>query len=388
MYGQVSGNPAAVGGRLVEVVLQRPVLLIAAVAAAAVVLATGVYLLQRFTAPTSEQFVAALEELEEVVVLMHPTPDPDAMASAMAVATLAESVDTDATIQYPGKIRRSENRAFEAVLECEFDRIVTDIDLVADDVVLVDHNEPRGFTGADGVDPYAVIDHHPGDGEGRAFTDVRPDHGSCSSILAEYLADRGHGDTGDRPLPSRLATGLLYGIQSDTTSFTRGCTSPEFDAASYLFPAAGADDLDRIANPEIDDETLDVKSRAIRRRRDDGGGPFLVSHVGSIGARESLSAAADELIRLEGITAVVVTGEENGELHASGRSQDDRVHMGKTLEVAFDDLPDASFGGHSRMGGGRVSLPGGGRTNPPELATDGGSTELHAQLFAAMNGEL
>ncbi|PSQ37265.1 RNA-binding protein [Halobacteriales archaeon QS_9_70_65] len=285
---------------------------------------------------------------------MHPTPDPDAMASAMAVAILAESVDTDATIQYPGKIRRSENRAFEAVLECEFDRIVTDIDLAADEVVLVDHNEPRGFTGADGVDPYAVVDHHPGDGEGRAFTDVRPGHGSCSSILAEYLADRGHGDTGDRPLPSRLATGLLYGIQSDTTSFTRGC----------------------------------VKSRAIRRRRDDGGGPFLVSHVGSIGARESLSAAADELIRLEGITAVVVTGEKNGELHASGRSQDDRVHMGKTLEVAFDDLPDASFGGHSRMGGGRVSLPGGGRTNPPELATDGGSTELHAQLFAAMNGEL
>ncbi|PSQ14215.1 hypothetical protein BRD02_10090 [Halobacteriales archaeon QS_8_69_73] len=131
-----------------------------------------------------------------------------------------------------------------------------------------------------------------------------------------------------------------------------------------------------------------VHAGLIRRRRDDGGGPFLVSHVGSIGARESLSAAADELIRLEGITAVVVTGEENGELHASGRSQDDRVHMGKTLEVAFDDLPDASFGGHSRMGGGRVSLPGGGRTNPPELATDGGSTELHAQLFAAMNGEL
>ena len=386
MYGQVSGNPAAVGGRLVEVVLQRPVLLVAVVAAAAVVLAAGVYLLQRFTAPASERFVAALEELEEVVVLMHPTPDPDAMASAMAVATLAESVDTDATIQYPGQIRRSENRAFEAVLECEFDRIVTDIDLVADEVVLVDHNDPRGFVGADGIDPYAVVDHHPGDGKGRAFTDVRPDHGSCSSILAEYLADRGHGDAGDRPLPSRLATGLLYGIQSDTTSFTRGCTSAEFDAASYLFPAADADELDRIANPEIDDDTLEVKSRAIRRRRVDG--PFLVSHVGSIDARDSLSAAADELIRLEGITAVVVTGETDGELHASGRSQDDRVHMGKTLEVAFDGLPDANFGGHSRMGGGRVSLPDAGRTEPPRLAADGGPTGLHARLFAAMNGEL
>ena len=388
MQPRSAENATAVAGRSLVKLLQEPELLAGVVIVALLLVALGAFLWRRLSRTRSDRFLAALADRNEVAVLMHPNPDPDSMASAMAVAALAETVDTDATIQYPGKIRRSENRAFEAVLECEFDRIVTDIDLAADEVVLVDHNEPRGFVGADGVDPYAVIDHHPGDGEGRAFTDVRPDHGSCSSILAEYLADRGHGDTGDRPLPSRLATGLLYGIQSDTTSFTRGCTSPEFDAASYLFPAASTDDLDRIANPEIDDETLDVKSRAIRRRRDDGGGPFLVSHVGSIGARESLSAAADELIRLEGITAVVVTGEENGELHASGRSQDDRVHMGKTLEVAFDDLPDASFGGHSRMGGGRVSLPGGGRTNPPELATDGGSTELHAQLFAAMNGEL
>ncbi len=386
MYGQVSGDPGAVGDRLVGAVVQQPALLVAVAVAAVVALVAGVYLLRRFTAPASERFVAALEDLDETAVLMHPNPDPDAMASAMAVATLAESVDTDATIQYPGQIRRSENRAFEAVLECEFDRIVTDIDLAADEVVLVDHNEPRGFTGADGIEPYAVVDHHPGDGEGRAFTDVRPDHGSCSSILAEYLADGGYGKGGDRPLPSRLATGLLYGIQSDTKSFTRGCTSAEFDAASYLFPAADADRLNRIANPEIDDETLEVKSRAIRRRRVDG--PFLVSHVGSIDTRDALSSAADELVRLEGITAAVVTGEENGELHASGRSQDDRVHMGKTLEVAFDGLEDASFGGHSRMGGGRVPLPDGGQTGPPELATDGGSTELHTQLFAAMNGEL
>ena len=386
MYGQVSGSPTAVGDRLVEAVLQQPVLLIAVAVAAAVVLAVGGYLWLRLATPAGERFVAAVGELEEVAVLMHPNPDPDAMASAMAVVTLAESVDTDATIQYPGEIRRPENRAFEVVLECAFERIVTDIDLAADEVVLVDHNEPRGFIGADGIDPYAVVDHHPGDGEGRAFTDVRPDHGSCSSILAEYLADEGYGTAGDRPLPSRLATGLLYGIQSDTTSFTRGCASAEFDAASYLFPAANANELDRIANPEIDDDTLEVKSRAIRRRRVDG--PFLVSHVGSIDTRDALSAAADELVRLEGITAVVVTGEADGELHASGRSQDDRVHMGKTLEVAFDGLPGASFGGHSRMGGGRIPLPDAGRTEPPRLAADGGPTGLHARLFAAMNGEL
>ena len=293
--------------------------------------------------PPGDRFRRVLANHEEVAVLMHPNPDPDAMASALSAAALAESAGTDATIQYAGQIRHPENRAFETVLACEFDRIVTDIDLAADRVVLVDHNEPRGFAGADGLDPYAVVDHHPGGGEGRAFTDVRPDRGSCASILTEYLRDQGYASRGgDRPLPSRLATALLYGIQSDTTSFTRGCTPAEFDAAAFLFPAADADSLDRIANPQVDGETLDVKATAIQRRRVDGS--FLVSHVGHLNNTDALPTAVEELVRLEGVTAAVVTGERNGTLHASGRSRDDRVHMGKTLDAALRDLPGRDRG--------------------------------------------
>ena len=317
---------------------------------------------------------------------MHPNPDPDSMASAMAVVALAETVDTDATIQYAGEIRHSENRAFEAVLDCEFDRIVTDIDLAANDVVLVDHNEPRGFPGAEGLTPLAVVDHHPGAGEGTEFTDVRPKRGSCAGILTEYLRQQGwHSRNGDRPLPSRLATGLLYGIQSDTTSFTRGCTPAEFDAAAFLFPAADADSLDRIANPQVDGETLDVKATAIQRRRVDGS--FLVSHVGHLDNTDALPTAVEELVRLEGVTAAVVTGERNGTLHASGRSRDDRVHMGKTLDAALETFPDATAGGHARMGGGQVPVPDGG-TLALDAVGDDAPKVLEDRLFAAMSGEL
>ncbi len=388
MQNRVADEAVTVGMRLLDQLLQQPVLAAGLVLAAVLGLVALVYLLRRLTRTKGDRFVAAVGKCDEVAVLMHPNPDPDAMASALAAAALAESVDTDATIQYAGQIRHPENRAFETVLECEFDRIVTDIDLAADHVVLVDHNEPRGFAGAEGIEPHAVVDHHPGDGVGRAFTDVRPDRGSCASIFTEYLRDQGYDTrTDDRRLPARLATALLYGIQSDTTSFTRGCTPAEFDAAAYLFPAADADSLDRIANPQVDGETLDVKATAIQRREVDGS--FLVSHVGRVDNTDALPTAVEELVRLEGVTAAVVTGERNGTLHASGRSRDDRVHMGKALDAAFGSFPEASAGGHARMGGGQIPLPDGGTVGLPDAVEDEEAPqELEARLFAAMNGEL
>ncbi|WP_178916227.1 bifunctional oligoribonuclease/PAP phosphatase NrnA [Natronomonas gomsonensis] len=381
MERQAVGEAAAVSQRALDALVQRPelVLLIVFLVAAAFL---GGRLFSRYVRRTpGDRLAAALADRDRVVVLMHPNPDPDAMASAMGVAAIAETVGTSAVIQHPGRIRHSENRAFETVLECDFDRIERMAELETEAVVLVDHNEPRGFEGAEYVHPYAVVDHHPGNGEGLTFTDVRPDRGSCASIVAEYLQDRGwsvnHDDDG-RTVTPRLATGLLYGIQSDTTAFTRGCTPAEFDAAAYLFPAADADSLDRIANPQVDGETLEVKARAINHRRIDGS--FLVSRVGELSNLDALATAAEELVRLEGVSAAVVLGEHEGTLHFSGRSRDDRVHMGKALEKALEPLSDASAGGHARMGGGQASLP---------AATDGGTPEdIESRLFDAMNGTI
>lgn len=367
-------------GGVTQFALENPRTAAVAVAAfAGVLVAIGIVRYLRRSKAT--RLLETLEPLESISVLMHPNPDPDAMASALGVTELAESVDTDVTIQYAGEIRHPENRAFETVLELDFDRIESADDLF-DDVVLVDHNVVRGFDSAKEVDPVAIVDHHPGDGEGIEFTDVRPDRGSCASIVASYLQDRGWApaaETDAKTLGPELATGLLYGIQADTTAFTRGCTAAEFDAAAYLFPAADPDALDRIANPQIDTETLDVKARAIEERHIDGS--FLVSQVGTVSNLDSLPQAADELIRLEGVSAAVVTGERDGELHLSGRSRDDRVHMGKSIKAAISGIPGGSGGGHARMGGGQIDLSDSsdGETSP---------AEVEDRLFAAMNGSL
>jgi nanoRNase/pAp phosphatase (c-di-AMP/oligoRNAs hydrolase) len=348
-------------GRAAEFVSANPEL-VAAVVVGLVVTVAATYAVFRYRRPMGVLFKSVLADREEVSVLMHPNPDPDAMAAAIGVATLAEQLDVDTTLQFSGQIRHQENRAFRTVLDLELDCIDHVSELSAEDVVLVDHNSPRGFAGAEGVLPLAVVDHHPGEGNGESFTDVRTDYGATASIVAEYFRDIGAkpvppdqhaSEIGARyTIPSEVATGLLYGILADTKHLTAGCDDADFAAAGYLYPGVDEDLLDRIANPQVSAEVLEVKARAIAGRKVQGS--FAVSDVGGISNVDAVPQAADELMQLEGVTAVVVCGERDGIVYLSGRSRDDRVHMGRALEAAVSDIPNASAGGHARMGGGQI----------------------------------
>ncbi|EMA41793.1 DHH family phosphoesterase [Halobiforma nitratireducens] len=337
-----------------------------------------------FRRPPGVRLRRLLEEYDEVAVLMHPNPDPDAMGCAMAVAAIADSVSTESTLQFSGEIRHQENRAFRTVLDLDLESIDSSSELAADAVVLVDHNTPRGFTGAQNVEPVGVVDHHPGNGTGTRFTDVRTEYGAASTILVEYIRGIGTADDGEDgvDLTSELATGLLYGIQSDTNHLTNGCSRAEFDACAFLFDEIDEDLLERIANPQVSDDVLQVKATAITEKRVEGS--FAVCDVGTASNVDAIPQAADELMHLEGVTAVVVYGENDGTIHLSGRSRDDRVHMGESLRHAVSDIPMANAGGHARMGGGQVSVDHMNGIGP----SDGISREeFEKRLFSALAGE-
>jgi len=387
--GQV--DAASRADAVTGLVREDPLLVgLAALVALLLVVALGL-VVRRLRRTDGEQLARVLADRDAVSVLMHPNPDPDAMASALGVARLAEANGVTAHLQYAGQIRHQENRAFETVLDLDFEPIENAGDIVAESVVLVDHNEPRGFNGARGVDPVAVVDHHPGGGTGREFTDVRPENGSCASILAEYFEEMGWDPVpperepghGDDELPSTVATGLLYGVHSDTNRLTKGCSEAEFAASAYLYDGVDEDRLERIANPEVDAEVLDVKARAITER--DVRNAFAVSDVGTVSNADAIPQAADELLRLEGVTAVVVVGCKGDTLHLSGRSRDDRVHMGKTLETVVEDIPRASAGGHARMGGGQLSVDHMDGIGPSDGVA---RAEFVDRIFDAMSGDI
>jgi nanoRNase/pAp phosphatase (c-di-AMP/oligoRNAs hydrolase) len=362
---------------------------VAAVATGAVVLVVVAYAVLRYRRPAGVRLRRLLADLDEVAVLMHPNPDPDAMAAAMGVASLAEQVGTEATLQYSGGVRHQENRAFRTVLEVEMEEIDHVADIAAEPVVLVDHNEPRGFDGDDAVLPVAVIDHHPGSGSGEAFTDVRTGYGATASIVAEHFDDLGavpvppdqHASEADAEftVSSRLATGLVYGILADTDRFTAGASAADFAAAGFLYPGVDEELLERIGNPQVGSDVLETKARAIAGR--EVRGSFAVSDVGTVTNVDAIPQAADELMRLEGVTAVVVCGECDGVAHLSGRSRDDRVHMGRTIADLADDCPGGDGGGHARMGAGQIPVA---RTDGDGGLSEPERTDLADRVFDAL----
>lgn len=388
-------TPAQIDLGRAETLVQSYAGITVGVLVALVLLFLAGYVLLRSARPPGAELRKELGELEEVAILMHPNPDPDAMSAAMGIACLAEQVDTEATAQFAGQIRHQENRAFQTVLDLEFDQIEHVSDLAAEALILVDHNVPRGFAGAGDVLPFAVVDHHPGNGSGESFTDVRTDYGATASIVSEYFRDVGAEPVApdlhesevaaEYTLPSRIATGLLYGVLTDTNNLTSGCSAADFTASSYLFPGVDGDLLDRIAHPQVSAEVLEAKARAIAGRSVRG--PFAVSDIGQLSNVDAVPQAANELSQLEGVTAVVICGERNGTIYLSGRSRDDRVHMGRTLASAVEDIENASAGGHARMGGGQIER----EEEIPSMETGQERIDrsvLIERLFQAMEGDV
>ena len=273
---------------------------------------------------------------ETLAILAHRSPGPDSIASAVALAAIAESRDVEADILYAGEIGHQENRAFVNLLGIELTPMA-DTDLADyDTVALVDYAKASEPVIEGAVDVF--IDHFEPEVDYEAtFQDVRPNVSSTSTILTKYVQEF------DITLPEEVATALLYGIRAETLDFKRDTTPADLTAAAYLYPFADHDTLEQVESPSMSPETLDVLAEAIRNREVKGS--HLVSNAGFIRDRDALSQAAQHLLNLEGITTSAVFAIAEDTIYLAARSKDIRMNIGKVLQDAFDDVGEV--GGHS-----------------------------------------
>ncbi|WP_281195933.1 DHH family phosphoesterase [Halorubrum sp. F4] len=283
-----------------------------------------------------------------LLVVAHDNPDPDAIASAVGLARIAESIGVPADPCYGGEIAHQENRAMVNLLDLSLST-VDGIDLEEyGGIALVDHSR-AGINDSlpEGTPVDVVIDHHPPRGpvEG-TFVDVRPDVGATSTLIEEYLSRLG-------VEPDRaLATALLYGIRIDTRDFTREVSIPDFEAAASLTPHVDESTLDRVESPSVSAETLRVLATAIDRR--DVRGSTVATCVGEITDRDALAQAADRLLDLEGIAVTFVYGYMDGVIYGSARARGTDLDVGELLRDALAQA--GSAGGHANMAGAQVPL--------------------------------
>jgi nanoRNase/pAp phosphatase (c-di-AMP/oligoRNAs hydrolase) len=277
-------------------------------------------------------------DAERVLIMMQDDPDPDAIASALALKTLLGRTKSGATIATFGMITRPENRAMARLLEIDVEQVKPRALEEYDMLALVD-TQPAFFEEALGeVD--LVIDHHPEEAPVRArLRDVRPSYGATSTILTGYLR------AADVKIRERLATALLYGIKSDTLHLERGATRADMEAFAFLHGLANRNMLRRIERPDLPDAALDVLTRGLAGRRLAEG--VMLVHLGPVGYPELVAQFADFLLQVEGAEWSVVSGLVNGELHVSVRNVGWVRAAGEVVRDAFGDLGGA--GGHRSM---------------------------------------
>ncbi|MFB6223736.1 MAG: bifunctional oligoribonuclease/PAP phosphatase NrnA [Haloarcula sp.] len=292
-----------------------------------------------------------LSEAEALTIVCHNNPDPDCLASALALGRIAATAGIDERrILYSGEISHQQNRSLVNLLEIdlqEFDASAVEDRPSSELLAFVDHSTPGANNRVpDHVSVDIVIDHHPAEDIAATFVDHREGIGATATILTEYLRNL------EIEPDKQLATALLFAIRRETLGFLRGVTTDEYEAASFLTEAADADLLRQLSSPSISGATIDAIADAIGNRTVRSS--VLLSHVGRTSERDALPQAADYLATLEGVDTAIVFGIVDDTIQLSARSTDSRLHLGDVLEAAFSDVGNA--GGHREMAGGEVPL--------------------------------
>jgi nanoRNase/pAp phosphatase (c-di-AMP/oligoRNAs hydrolase) len=298
---------------------------------------------------------ASLQELlsgaSELTIVCHNNPDPDCLASALALGRIAAKVGIDERrIVYSGRISHQQNRAFVNLLEIDlkpFDAAAITERPEDSLLAFVDHAAPGANNEVpEGTHVDIVIDHHPNDDIDATFVDHREELGATATILAEYVEEL------DVELDTPLATALLFAIRRETLGFLRGTTPAEYEAAARLHDHADRGLLRELSSPSVTGATVDAIADAIDNRTVRGA--VLITHVGRTTERDALPQAADYLATLEGVETAIVFGIIDESIHISARSTDARVNIGDVLSTTFDEV--GSAGGHREMAGGEIPL--------------------------------
>lgn len=305
----------------------------------------------------AEQLRDVVSNSDDMAVVLHDGPDPDAISAGLAMSQIADHYSVEADIYHAGDVSHQENRALINRLDIELDGDGgEDLDLAAyDSVALVD-------TAPDNTDlldpetepPQVIIDHHQGwdEIETDGFRDIREDAGSTASIMFEYL------DLLDIEPDKATATSLVHGIRSDTKDLDASkheFTRSDLEALSGLYDAADHTTLGDIVNTTKTRGTARTLARAIERSQTDGA--TLFSYVGDVGEGDSIAQAADYLVDVEGIDQSIIVGfTDEKDVRISVRNRGDQNDAGEDMYELFGE--GGEFAEYECTGGGHKSMAG------------------------------
>ncbi len=287
-------------------------------------------------------------------------PDPDNIASSIALSWLCQFHNIKTKIVYFDDISHHENRALVKKLDLDLEQVGSDFNAEGFEFYAINdsQNNHLPIELPASCKLLTFVDHHKPTGEVEAeFIDIREHAGSTSAIFTEYIQKSGHKFHSDKPEETKIATALMHGIRSDTDDYFNA-SSIDYQASQFLAPKVDKDLLTLISRQAISAKTMDLTQIALQHK--DIRETFLFSGVGYVREenRDGIGQCADYLLHREGIETVVVYGIVANEfVDGSLRTKSHTLDPDKYIKTLFGKDRDGKWYGGGRKDKGGFQIP-------------------------------
>lgn len=290
---------------------------------------------------------------KSIAILMHDSPDPDAMGSAIGLQWLIQKLfEIESSIFHGGEISHPENRAMVNILNFKFLPNKAYKPDIFDLTICVDGTY-KNCEGIDKKNVDIIIDHHNIDVSDDIKV-VHKNYGACATIITELIYESDVEFSNDED--ALVASALMFGIMNDTNDLVSDNTT-ENDVQNYFYLSKSAEKgvISNIKNYPLPAYIFELETHAGSKENFIETDATFVCFLGHISEakRDALPYLSDKFMRKEGISTTIITAIVGDNLEASVRSTNFSLVLDNFLEKVFGEQYSGSKKG---SGGAKVPL--------------------------------
>jgi len=286
-----------------------------------------------------------LKKQNRVYIQPHNIPDPDAIASSFALATLLQRFGIPSRIIYGDSIEKANSKRMVDMFNIKLECINNGFSIDKDDfVIFLDAQRGNSNLTDLQVKQVGVIDHH--DKMTKAeyvYEDIRTEMGACSSMVTGYYQEMG-------VEPSlEVATALVYGIMTDTDNLTRYNNNADAEMFYWLYKYADFTMIKNLRMNEIGKTDIFAYAKALQNIE-------IYGNIGFIHIEDCndslLGTISDMVYTIEGVAIVVSYAKREDGIKFSIRSGLGVIKANDLVRHILDN--HGVGGGHDEMAGGFI----------------------------------